>query len=90
MHNRQRQRDAAAFQFAESQAQVGLAVVAWLSLLSAGGLVEKRPWAVPLECCRLAVVVGGLALAGAPVGMLAGSAVIAVLSAAWLLRSRTS
>jgi hypothetical protein len=56
-----------------------------LSLLSLGGLLDRRPWAVPLEAARL--VAGGLAAALVVGSALAAAASLA-LAAAFLLGLR--
>jgi hypothetical protein len=66
-------------------ALAGGAALVYASLLSIGGLVDGRRWAVPLELARLAALAGcAAALAPAP-EVLAVTALAAGL-AAWLLR----
>ncbi|TNE84816.1 MAG: fatty acid hydroxylase family protein [Deltaproteobacteria bacterium] len=72
------------------EVQLGLALVAWTSLLAAGGLLEGRAWARPLEWVRLAGIVAGLGIAGASMPVLAAAGSIAVVSAVWVARPRTA
>ncbi len=65
----------------------GALLLAW-SLTSLGGLLDRRPWAAPLELGRLgAVPLAASALPLSPPGALAVGA-LAAASALWLLRSR--
>jgi sterol desaturase/sphingolipid hydroxylase (fatty acid hydroxylase superfamily) len=61
---------------------LGAAVIAW-GLASLGGLLDRRPWAVPLEAARLLGL--GTAAALAPLAALPARAGVATLAAASLL-----
>ncbi len=65
----------------------GAAAVVW-SLSSLGGLLDRRPWALPLEAARLALLGVWAALVPAAPGVVAGLvAALAVASGLWLARA---
>jgi hypothetical protein len=66
----------------------GIALLLW-ALTTVGGLVEARPWAVPVELVRLAVLPAGLWSLAGPMGASVGAAV-AFGSAVFLLAARRS
>ena len=64
---------------------LGAVLVAW-SVLSLGGLLDRRPWAVAVENLRLAALaLLGASLAGSPLGR-GALVLLACASAIWLNR----
>jgi hypothetical protein len=62
----------------------GALAIAW-SLLSFGGLLDRRSWAAPLELVRLGALVAGTALAGLALPLTAATAALAGASGLWLV-----
>ena len=66
------------------QARVAGAVWVVWSLSSLGGLLDRRPWALPLEVARLATLAATAALVPPVPGVAAGGAALAAASGLWL------
>jgi alkylglycerol monooxygenase len=64
----------------------GAALVVW-SLASFGALLDRRPWALPLEAARLAILAVSAALVSAAPVAVAGTATLAAASGFWLARA---
>jgi sterol desaturase/sphingolipid hydroxylase (fatty acid hydroxylase superfamily) len=66
---------------------LGAAILGW-SLLSLGGLLDSRSWAVPLEMARLLAVTALAPLAPLSTSASLGLAAAAIASAVWLAAAR--
>jgi len=66
-------------------ARVAGALAIASSLVSLGGLLDRRAWAAPLELVRLGALVAGTALAGLALPVTAGAVALAAASGLWLV-----